>query len=63
MSADYDRLFHSPDAARTADESDRETPPAGRDTVAPPGGAPNGDATPPPMPAARAQAMQAPPSW
>jgi len=30
MSADYDRLFHSPDAVKTVDEDvDRETPPAG----------------------------------
>lgn len=64
MSADYDRLFHSPDAARTADEdSDRDTAPAGRDTVVPPGGVSNGDATPPSMPAARTQTAQAPPSW
>ena len=53
MSADYDRLFHSPDAVRTVDDDgDRDTPPAGRDS-----------ATPPPMPVAppRTQAAQAPP--
>ena len=68
MSADYDRLFHSPDAVQTADdEPDRDPPPAGRDTTAPEGGAPpRTDATPPPIPAAppRTQtAQQAPPSW
>ncbi|MBB2988949.1 MinD-like ATPase involved in chromosome partitioning or flagellar assembly [Mycolicibacterium iranicum] len=67
MSADYDRLFHSPDAVRTADEEpDRDTPPAGRDSAVPPGNPPSNDATPPPMPAAppRTQAApQAPPSW
>ena len=53
MSADYDRLFHSPDAVRTADEEpDRDIPPAGREFAVPPGGGPNNDATPPPMPAA-----------
>ena len=53
MSADYDRLFHSPDAVRTVDDDgDRDTPPAGRDS-----------ATPPPMPVAppRTQAAPAPP--
>ena len=53
MSADYDRLFHSPDAVRTVDDDgDRDTPPAGRDS-----------AMPPPMPVAppRTQAAQAPP--
>ncbi|MGP4055884.1 ESX-1 associated ATP-binding protein EpsI N-terminal domain-containing protein [Mycobacterium sp. 4D054] len=66
MSADYDRLFHSPDAVRTADEDpDRDPTPAGRDTAVPPGNPPSGDATPPPMPAAsaRTQTAQAPPSW
>lgn len=66
MSADYDRLFHSPDAVRSADEdSDRDTPPAGRDTGVSPSGAPSTDATPPPMPAAppRSQTAQAPQSW
>lgn len=67
MSADYDRLFHSPDAVGTADEEpDRDTvPPAGRDTGMPPGSPPSNDATPPPMPAAppRTQTAQAPPSW
>ncbi|MCV7063592.1 hypothetical protein H7I76_31260 [Mycolicibacterium vaccae] len=59
MSADYDRLFHSPDAVRTADEE------PGRDSAVPQGSAPSGDATPPPMPAAapRTQTAQAPPSW
>lgn len=55
MSADYDRLFHSPDAARTADdEPERETPPAGPESV-----------TPPAMPAAapRTQTSAAPPPW
>jgi len=56
MSADYDRLFGSPDAVRTADEDpERENPPAGRDSV-----------TPPAMPAAtppRSQAATAPPPW
>ncbi|BBX19335.1 chromosome partitioning protein ParA [Mycolicibacterium duvalii] len=47
MSADYDRLFHSPDALRTVDEDqDRETPPAGRDSVAPPGAMVRPDAAP-----------------
>ena len=53
MSADYDRLFHSPDAVRTVDDDgDRDTPPAGRNS-----------ATPPPMPVAppRTQAAPAPP--
>ncbi|KMO66920.1 chromosome partitioning protein ParA [Mycolicibacterium chubuense] len=55
MSADYDRLFHSPDAARTADdEPERETPPAAAESV-----------TPPAMPAAapRTQTSVAPPPW
>lgn len=67
MSADYDRLFHSPDAVRTADEEpERDAPPAGRDATVPDGGAPRNEATPPPMPAAppRTQTVQqAPPSW
>jgi MinD-like ATPase involved in chromosome partitioning or flagellar assembly len=66
MSADYDRLFHSPDAVRTADEEpERDTPPAGRESVVPPGGGAHSEATPPPMPAAppRTQTAQAPPSW
>ncbi|MCZ0731214.1 MinD/ParA family protein [Mycolicibacterium iranicum] len=68
MSADYDRLFHSPDAVRTVDdEPDRDTTPPSRDaSVPPPGGGSHSDATPPPMPAAppRTQAaQQAPPSW
>ena len=64
MSADYDRLFHSPDAVRTADEdADSDTPPAGRDVAAPQGGVIRNDATPPAMPAAapRTQAAAAPP--
>jgi len=64
MSADYDRLFHSPDAVRTADEDpDRETPPAGRESVAPQGASSRNDVTPPPMPVAppRTQAAAAPP--
>ncbi len=54
MSADYDRLFHSPDAVPTVDED------AERDT---PTGAPGSDAAPTPMPVApaRLQATQAPP--
>ncbi|KRE27323.1 chromosome partitioning protein ParA [Mycobacterium sp. Soil538] len=56
MSADYDRLFHSPDAVRTADdEPERETPPVGGESV-----------TPPAMPAAtppRTQTSAAPPPW
>ncbi len=67
MSADYDRLFHSPDAVRTVDEEpDRDAPAPNRDAVVPPGGAPPSDATPPPMPSAppRTQtAQQGPPSW
>lgn len=66
MSADYDRLFHSPDAVRTADEEpERDIPSAGRESVVPPGGGPSTDATPPPMPAAspRTQTAQAPSSW
>lgn len=66
MSADYDRLFHSPNAVRTADEDpDRDATPAGRDTAVPPGTVASDDATPPPMPAAspRTQTAQAPPSW
>lgn len=64
MSADYDRLFHSPDAVRTADEEpERDAPPStDRDATVPP----TNDATPPPMPAAppRTQtAAQAPQSW
>ncbi|WP_420812235.1 ESX-1 associated ATP-binding protein EpsI N-terminal domain-containing protein, partial [Mycobacterium kyogaense] len=51
MSADYDRLFGSPDAVRTVeDEPDRDTPPAGRDAV-----------TPPAMPAAAPRTQAAPP--
>ncbi|KMO69357.1 MinD/ParA family ATP-binding protein [Mycolicibacterium obuense] len=51
MSADYDRLFGSPDAVRTVeDEPDRDTPPAGRDSV-----------TPPAMPAAAPRTQAAPP--
>lgn len=52
MSADYDRLFHSPDAVRTVDEDpDRDTPPS------------RAAATPPPMPVEppRTQTAQAPP--
>ena len=46
MSADYDRLFHSPDAVRTADEEiEHDTPPAGRDTASPHVAAPRSDAT------------------
>ncbi|MDY6996709.1 MAG: MinD/ParA family protein [Actinomycetota bacterium] len=64
MSADYDRLFHSPDAVRTVDEpSDREAPTGGH-TATPPHGTPRADATPPPMPVAqppRSQAATAPP--
>jgi MinD-like ATPase involved in chromosome partitioning or flagellar assembly len=37
MSADYDRLFHSPDSVRTVDEDpERDTQPTGRDGAAPP---------------------------
>ncbi|CAA0124401.1 ESX-1 secretion-associated protein EspI [Mycolicibacterium vanbaalenii] len=64
MSADYDRLFHSPDAVRTVDEdADSDTPPAGRDVAAPQGGVIRNDATPPAMPVAapRTQAAAAPP--
>lgn len=65
MSADYDRLFHSPDAVRTVDEDeDRDAPPAGRDIAAPQGGgALRNDATPPAMPVAapRTQTTAAPP--
>ena len=65
MSADYDRLFHSPDAVRTADEeADRETPATGRETTSPQVSAPRTDATPPPMPIAqppRSHAAAAPP--
>ena len=64
MSANYDRLFHSPDAVRTADEEiEHDTPPAGRDTASSHVAAPRNDATPPPMPIAqpRAQAAAAPP--
>ncbi len=64
MSADYDRLFHSPDAVRTADEEiEHDAPPAGRDTASPHVAAPRSDATPPPMPIAqpRTQAAAAPP--
>lgn len=66
MSADYDRLFHSPDAVRTADEEpDRDIPPVSRESAVPPGGGLTSDATPPPMPAAqpRTQTAQAPPAW
>ena len=65
MSADYDRLFHSPDAVRTADEEpDRDTPPVNRDAALPPGIAPGNDVTPPPLPAAQPRTQtQAPPSW
>ena len=64
MSADYDRLFHSPDAVRTIDEdSERDTPAASRDSAATQGGVPRNDVTPPAMPAAapRTQASPAPP--
>jgi MinD-like ATPase involved in chromosome partitioning or flagellar assembly len=65
MSADYDRLFHSPDAAQTAEE---ETANVDRDTVAPgsagpmPTGGPGRNETSGPMPAAppRAQTATAP---
>lgn len=51
MSADYERLFHSPDAVRTVDEdADRDTPQAGRDIAALQGDASGNDATHPPMP-------------
>ena len=56
MSADYDRLFHSPDAVRTVeDEPERDTSPSGAENV-----------TPPAMPAAappRTQTSAAPPPW
>ncbi|UXA18239.1 MinD/ParA family protein [Mycobacterium sp. SMC-4] len=63
MSADYDRLFHSPDALRTVDEDpDRETPPIGRDVSPPQGGVHRTDA-PAPIPAVplNPQAAAAPP--
>lgn len=68
MSADYDRLFHSPDAVRTADEdSERDIPPSVRDNAPPLGSPPASEATPPPIPVAppRTQAAQQvpPPSW
>lgn len=68
MSADYDRLFHSPDAVRTADEdAERDSPPSARDSAPPLGSVPASDATPPPVPVAppRTQAAQQapPPSW
>lgn len=47
MSADYDRLFHSPDPARTADGDDeRDTLSAGRDVAIP--SPPRAAAAPPP---------------
>ncbi|PRC51496.1 chromosome partitioning protein ParA, partial [Mycobacterium sp. ITM-2017-0098] len=66
MSADYDRLFHSPDAVRTADEEpDRDISSVGRESAVLPGSGSSNEATPPPMPAAqpRTQTAQAPPSW
>jgi len=51
MSADYDRLFHSPDAVKTVDEDvDRETPPAGPGIATAPKDASRNDAAPPAMP-------------
>lgn len=64
MSADYDRLFHSPDTVQTVDEeAERETPPVRPDTVIAQDGSLPGDTLPPPMPIAppRAQAVPAPP--
>ncbi|MGE0218538.1 ESX-1 associated ATP-binding protein EpsI N-terminal domain-containing protein [Mycolicibacterium sp.] len=63
MSADYDRLFHSPDAGRTVDEDVDRDALAARDAVAPQGGTTYGEATPPPMPVAgpRTQVASAPP--
>lgn len=66
MSADYDRLFHSPDAVRTVDEeSDREAAPvAARDAAEPQAGSQRVDANPAPLPIGqppRAQTAAAPP--
>jgi len=64
MSADYYRLFHSPDAVRTVDEDrDREAALAGGDSPAPLGGSPRSDVSAPPMPIAppRTQTAPAPP--
>ncbi|ORB31245.1 MinD/ParA family ATP-binding protein [Mycolicibacterium parafortuitum] len=59
MSADYDRLFHSPDAVQTVDEEpNRELPPAGRDGVMPQGTASSADA-PSSAPAAHARTQTA----
>ncbi|PRC50694.1 chromosome partitioning protein ParA, partial [Mycobacterium sp. ITM-2017-0098] len=66
MSADYDRLFHSPDAVRTADRRDVTIWfLVGRESAVLPGSGSSNEATPPPMPAAqpRTQTAQAPPSW
>ncbi len=64
MSADYDRLFHSPEAVRTVDEgSDRDATAAGEGKT-PLHGAQRADPTPPPMPIAgppSTQATAAPP--
>jgi MinD-like ATPase involved in chromosome partitioning or flagellar assembly len=67
MSADYDRLFHSPDAANTADEEetagvDRESVAPGSAGPMPTGGPPRNDASGP-MPVAppRTQTAPAPP--
>ncbi|BBZ63345.1 MinD/ParA family ATP-binding protein [Mycolicibacterium monacense] len=69
MSADYDRLFHSPDAAQTPDEAtvhvDRDALMQGTAPApAPAGGSNNADgAAPPPLPITppRTQAAPAPP--
>lgn len=68
MSADYDRLFHSPDAAQTPDEAtvhvDRDALMQGNAAApAPTGGSNRTDAAPPPLPITppRTQAAPAPP--
>ncbi len=66
MSADYDRLFHSPDTVDTADEdntnSDRETPASADIGPHPTGGQGHGEVSGPmPVAAARTQTAPAPP--
>jgi MinD-like ATPase involved in chromosome partitioning or flagellar assembly len=64
MSADYDRLFHSPDAVRAVDDdADRDVARETSRDTGPVGGAHRDDATPPPMPVAaqRIQTSTAPP--
>ncbi|MCH9730368.1 MAG: AAA family ATPase, partial [Actinomycetia bacterium] len=63
MSADYTRLFHSPDAVpAVGEDAEHDTSPTTSDVKMPPNGSLGADATPPPMPVAPVRTQtQAPP--